>query len=68
MAELSKEEVRRRIGVAKADLAIAERELEVLLRTMATVDRAEKQMISDALRVAFEKLREAKSVLEQVEI
>lgn len=64
MPEALNAEVRKQLSDAKADLAVAEKELESLFTAMASGERAEKQMISEVTRIAFEKLRAAKSKLE----
>jgi uncharacterized membrane protein len=55
-----------RIVAATKILAGAEAELHEVLHVLETVDRADKKMISDALRTAFDKVTAARANLETV--
>jgi hypothetical protein len=55
-----------RIATAREDLATAERELKGILESLPSTLRADKKMVSAALRVALDKLTDAKGKLESV--
>ena len=59
-------DAKQHLAVAKEDLAIAERELKLTLESLPVALRADKEMVSDSLRLALDKLAEAKSRLESV--
>jgi hypothetical protein len=55
------------VRVAKEGVAEAERDLARLLTEIEVAPRAEKKSISEALRNAFEKLRDAREKLGKLE-
>lgn len=66
MADIDPEK-QRRIEEATAALAVAQSEVEIALREVTSGSaRANKTIISDVLKIAFEKLTEARSKLESV--
>jgi hypothetical protein len=58
--------VQQRLVTAKEDLAFAERELRSTLEALPVALRADKRMVSAALRLALDKLTAAKNELEAV--
>jgi hypothetical protein len=57
----------KRIAAATADLGIAQREVErVMTALTADVPRAQKTIITEALRLAFEKLAGARATLTEL--
>jgi hypothetical protein len=55
-----------RIATAREDLATAEHELRGTLESLPSALRADKKMVSEALRLALDKLTDAKGKLESV--
>ncbi len=60
-------QLRARIEQATRRLVVAEQAMESALRAVEPSGRAEKEMISDALRAAFDELRTAKNELLDLE-
>jgi hypothetical protein len=59
-------ELERRLKLAHENVKVAEAEVEVALRTVEKTERADKRIITAALRTAFEKLAIARSELEAI--
>lgn len=59
-------EHQKRITEATEDLAVAQTEVERALREVTTGSRADKTIISEVLKIAFERLTAARSKLEGV--
>jgi hypothetical protein len=57
---------KQRLARATDDLAIAERELKHSLDTLPVTLRADKRMVSDGLRLALDKVADAKNRLQSV--
>jgi len=59
-------ELKRRLGVAHANVKRAEGEVDLALRSVEAAERADKRIISLALRTAFENLAMARRELEAI--
>jgi hypothetical protein len=57
----------KKVEAAKREVAEAEAELEVALRDMDVLPRAEKRTINQVLQDAFEKIRSARTTLSDLE-
>lgn len=66
MSEKISPELKRRLGVAHGNVKRAEDEVELALRSVETGQRADKRIISLALRTAFENLAGARRELEAI--
>lgn len=60
------DELKRRLGVAHANVKRAEDEVEAALRSLEAAERADKRIISAALRTAFENVAVARRELEAI--
>jgi hypothetical protein len=60
--------LRDRILRAKEKIAVAERELEAALREIRSAPRADKTHVGETIERAFEKLRDAKQNVEDLEV
>ena len=58
--------VKHHLAQAREDLSIAERELKSTLDSLPLALRADKQMVSNALRLALDKLSAARERVESV--
>jgi hypothetical protein len=66
MASAISPELRTRIAAATADVAAAQAEVERALAEVTTGARADKKIISEVLKLAFERLAAARSELAAV--
>jgi len=63
---MDKKQIMTEITAAKTEVMAAEKELDNLLRKIEVAARAEKTTISEAVRIAFGKLRAARQHLEKI--
>ena len=58
--------IERRVRLARENVAAAERELDAAIADVSSAERAEKTMITEALRSALDNVASARTLLEAI--